>query len=124
MLRSLVGSEMCIKNQIYFGTPDAHLISLDRVTGEKNWEVVVADWKFGYYISAAPLVVKDKLLVGMSGDLLDMPGFLEARDLNDGKLVWRWDAIPKPGEPGSETWSNAEVMARGGGMTWVPVSYT
>ena len=88
------------KNQIYFGTPDAHLISLDAKTGAKNWEVVVADWKFGYYISAAPLVVKDKLLVGMSGDQLDMPGFLEARDLNDGKLVWRWDAIPKPGEPG------------------------
>ena len=61
--------------------------------------MAVADWKFGYYISAAPLVVKDKLLVGMSGDQLDMPGFLEARDLNDGKLVWRWDAIPKPGDP-------------------------
>jgi alcohol dehydrogenase (cytochrome c) len=52
-----------------------------------------------------------------------MPGFLEARDLNDGKLVWRWDAIPKPGEPGSETWPNAEVMARGGGMTWVQGVY-
>ncbi len=111
------------KNQVYFGTPDAHLISLDAKTGEPRWEVVVADWKFGYYISAAPLVVKDKLLVGMSGDQLDMPGFLEARDLNDGKLVWRWDAIPKPGEPGSETWPNKEVMAHGGGATWVQGVY-
>ena len=111
------------KNQIYFGTPDAHLISLDAKTGAKNWEVVVADWKFGYYISAAPLVVKDRLLVGMSGDQLDMPGFLEARDLNDGKLVWRWDAIPKPGEPGSETWPNKEIMAHGGGATWVQGVY-
>jgi hypothetical protein len=32
----------------------------------------------------------------MSGDQLDMPGFLEARDLNDGRVVWRWDALPKP----------------------------
>lgn len=111
------------KNQIYFGTPDAHLISLDAKTGAKNWEVVIADWKFGYYISAAPLVVKDRLLVGMSGDQLDMPGFLEARDLNDGKLVWRWDAIPKPGEPGSETWPNKEIMAHGGGATWVQGVY-
>jgi alcohol dehydrogenase (cytochrome c) len=111
------------KNQIYFGTPDAHLISLDAKTGAKKWEVVVADWKFGYYISAAPLVVKDKLLVGMSGDQLDMPGFLEARGLNDGKLVWRWDAIPKPGEPGSETWPNKEIMAHGGGATWVQGVY-
>ena len=50
-------------------------------------------------------------------------GFLEARDLNDGKLVWRWDAIPKPGEPGSETWPNKEVMAHGGGATWVQGVY-
>ena len=111
------------KNQIYFGTPDAHLISLDARTGEKNWEVVVAPWKFGYYISAAPLVVKDKLLVGMSGDQLDMPGFLEARDLNDGRLVWRWDAIPKPGEAGSESWPNKDIMAHGGGATWVQGVY-
>jgi PQQ-dependent dehydrogenase (methanol/ethanol family) len=111
------------KDRIYFGTPDAHLIALDARNGTKVWEVEVADVKFGYYISAAPLVVKDKLLVGMSGDQLNMPGFLEARDLNDGKLVWRWDAIPKPGEPGSETWPNAEIMARGGGMTWVQGVY-
>ena len=52
-----------------------------------------------------------------------MPGFLEARDLNDGKLVWRWDAIPKPGEPGSETWPNKEIMAHGGGVTWVQGVY-
>jgi alcohol dehydrogenase (cytochrome c) len=111
------------KNQIYFGTPDAHLIALDARTGARLWEVPVADWKFGYYISAAPLVVKDKLLVGMSGDQLNMPGFLEARSLTDGALIWRWDAIPKPGEPGSETWSDKEVMAHGGGMTWVQGTY-
>jgi alcohol dehydrogenase (cytochrome c) len=111
------------KDRIYFGTPDAHLIALDARNGTKLWDVEVADVKFGYYISAAPLVVKDKLLVGMSGDQLNMPGFLEARDLNDGRLVWRWDAIPKPGEPGSETWPNAEIMSRGGGMTWVQGVY-
>jgi alcohol dehydrogenase (cytochrome c) len=111
------------KDRIYFGTPDAHLIALDARDGKKVWEVEVADWKFGYYISAAPLVVKDKLLVGMSGDQLNAPGFLDARDLNDGKLVWRWDAIPKPGEAGSDTWPNAEIMARGGGMTWVQGVY-
>src|SRR5690349_25169073 len=84
------------KDRIYLGTADAHLIAMDARNGTKVWEVEIADWKFGYYISAAPLVVKDKLLVGMSGDQLNMPGFLDARDLNDGKLVWRWDAIPKP----------------------------
>ena len=56
-------------------------------------------------------------------DQLDMTGFLEARDLKDGKLVWRWDAIPRPREPGSDTWPNKEIMAHGGGATWVQGVY-
>ena len=109
------------KDRIYFGTPDAHLIALDARNGAKLWdgnrqrEV----WLLHQRRAAR---VKDKLLVGMSAISWNCRAF-EARDLNDGKLVWRWDAIPKPGEPGSETWPNAEIMARGGGMTWVEGVY-
>ena len=110
-------------NRLYFGTPDAHMISLDARNGEKLWDVEVGDWKFGYYISVPPLVLKDKLIVDISEDQTDAEGFLEARDLNTGKLLWHWTALPKPGEPGSETWPNAEAMAHGGGTTWVQGSY-
>jgi alcohol dehydrogenase (cytochrome c) len=110
-------------NRLYFGTPDAHMIALDARNGEKLWDVEVADWKFGYYISVPPLVLKDRLIVGISEDQTDAEGFLEARDLATGRLLWHWSALPKPGEPGSETWPNAKVMAHGGGTTWVQGSY-
>jgi alcohol dehydrogenase (cytochrome c) len=110
-------------NRLYFGTPDAHLVCLDARNGEKLWEVEVGDVKFGYYISAPPLVVKHELIVGISDDQTDVPGFLEARDPADGKLLWHWSSLPKPGEPGSETWPNAEAMAHGGGTTWVQGTY-
>ena len=61
--------------------------------------------------------------MGMSNDQSDIPGFLEARSPEDGKVLWHWDAVPKPGEPGSETWPNADTMAHGGGATWIPGSY-
>ena len=87
------------------------------------WDLEIADFKFGYYISVTPLVVKDKLILGMSNDQSDIAGFLEARSPADGKVLWHWDATPKPGEPGSETWPNADAAAHGGGATWIPGSY-
>ncbi|HLY60675.1 MAG TPA: acido-empty-quinoprotein group A [Terriglobia bacterium] len=110
-------------DRLYFGTPDAHMICLNARDGKKIWEIEVADVKFGYYISVAPLVIKDKLIVGMSNDQTDIAGFLDARSPEDGKLLWHWDALPKPGAPGSETWPNKEIMAHGGGTTWMPGTY-
>jgi alcohol dehydrogenase (cytochrome c) len=111
------------KDRIYVGTPDAHLLCLDARTGKAVWDLEIADYKFGYYISVTPLVVKDRLILGMSNDQSDVAGFLEARSPEDGKVLWHWDAVPKPGEPGSETWPNADAMAHGGGATWIPGSY-
>src|SRR5690348_12495049 len=73
------------RDRLYFGTPDAHLICLNARDGKKIWEVEVADVKFGYYISVAPLVVNDKLIVGMSNDQTDIAGFLDARSPEDGR---------------------------------------
>ena len=57
-----------------------------------------------YYGSVAPVVVKDKLIVGVSGDDLDMPAYLDARNPADGELIWRWYVTPqKAGDPGLET---------------------
>ena len=76
-----------------------------------------------YYASVAPVVIKNHIITGVSGDDLDRPGFLEAHDPETGALQWRWSVVPKPGEPGSETWPNAEAMAHGGGMTWISPTY-
>lgn len=111
------------KNRLFFGTPDAHLICLDARTGKKIWDVKVADVGFGYYISMAPLVIHNHLIVGISGDQTDIKAFLDCRSPVDGHLIWRWYATPKPGQPGSNTWPNAKMMAHGGGTTWMPGTY-
>jgi alcohol dehydrogenase (cytochrome c) len=111
------------KDRIYFGTPDAHLICLDARDGKKIWDVEIADVKFGYYISVAPMVVKGRVLVGTSGDQTNIPHFLEARDWDTGASVWRTDSLPKPGTPAAATWPDAKVMSRGGGPMWLTGTY-
>ena len=68
--------------------------------------------------------MKNHVIVGVSGDDLDIPGYLEAHDPETGEMQWRWYVVPqKKGDPGSETWPNEEAMKHGGGMTWQPVTY-
>jgi alcohol dehydrogenase (cytochrome c) len=111
------------QDRVYFGTPDAHLICLDARDGKQIWDVEIADVKFGYYVSVAPLVVKGRLIVGTSGDSADVPHFLEAIDPADGKVIWRWNSIPEPGAPGSDTWPDTEALLHGGGPAWMPGTY-
>jgi acido-empty-quinoprotein group A len=108
---------------LFFETPDNHLISLDAATGKFRWSVEIADLALEYFSTPAPLVVGNHILVGVGGDSLDDPGYLEARDPETGAVQWHWNSEPKPGEPGSETWPNADAMAHGGGMTWMPGTY-
>ena len=68
-------------------------------------------------------MVGNHIIVGVGGDSLDVPGYLEARDPETGAVQWHWNTEPKPGEPGSETWPNKEAMTHGGGMTWIPGTY-
>jgi len=110
-------------NWLYFETPDCNLVSLNLSDGKKRWSQQVCDLDQMYYASVAPIVIKNHVIVGVSGDDLDRPGYLESRDPETGELQWRWWTVPKPGEPGSETWPNAEAMEHGGGMTWVPCTY-
>lgn len=112
------------KDRLYFETPDAHLLSLDARSGEVQWNVELADVKLGYWATMAPLIIRDHVIVGVSGDFNDLHGFIDSFDPATGKLQWRWDALPKPGEPGSDTWpKNGDALAHGGGMTWITGTY-
>lgn len=108
---------------LFFETPDDHLISLDKNTGKLRWAIEIADLALEYFATPAPLVIGNHIIVGVGGDSLDVPGYLEARDPETGATQWRFNTEPHPGEPGSETWPNAQAMAHGGGMTWLTGTY-
>ena len=109
---------------LFMVTLDAHLLSMDRRTGEVLWDIVLADYQTGYAATLAPLVLEDKIIVGISGGEYATRGFIDAYDPSTGARLWRFYTIPGPGEPGSETWPNdPAVLARGGGGTWMNGSY-
>ncbi|MEO7141940.1 MAG: acido-empty-quinoprotein group A [Bryobacteraceae bacterium] len=110
-------------NWLYFMGPDGWFISLDAKDGKERWRKHVADSKLQYFTTMAPMVVGNHILVGVGGDAMDVPGYLEARDPETGDLQWRWNTEPRPGEPGAETWPNKGAMEHGGGMTWMPGTY-
>ncbi len=107
---------------LYHGTHDGKLLALDAKTGRKIWEVAVVDYKQGYALTHAPLVVKDKVIAGTAGGELGIQGFLAAFDAKTGKRIWKFNIIPQPGEPGHETWGG-DSWKHGGGSIWVTGSY-
>ncbi|MBI3665881.1 MAG: PQQ-dependent dehydrogenase, methanol/ethanol family [Acidobacteria bacterium] len=107
---------------LFVGTVDAHLVALDAKTGRLHWDVELADYKTGHSITVAPLAVKDKVIVGISGGEYGVRGFLDAYDAKTGKLVWRFWTVPGPGEPGHETWAG-DSWKTGSATTWVTGSY-
>jgi alcohol dehydrogenase (cytochrome c) len=111
-------------NWLFFETPDNYLVSLDAKTGKERWHVQIADVKEEYFSTSAPIVVANHVLVGVGGDSLDVPGFLESYDPETGKVQWKWWSEPlKMGDPGSNTWPDESSMRHGGGMTWIPGTY-
>ena len=109
-------------DQVFVGTVDAHLVSLDARTGDVLWDIEVADYKTGHSITVAPLIVKDMVICGISGGEYGIRGFLDAYDMKTGRRIWRFWTIPAPGERGHETWSG-DSWKTGGGPTWVTGAY-
>jgi len=107
---------------LYTGTLDGHLVALDKTTGRSLWDVAVGDPKLGYSITMAPLIVKDKVLVGSGGGEYGIRGFIAAFDAKSGKELWRFYTIPGPGEKGHDTWSG-DSWKSGGASVWVTPSY-
>jgi alcohol dehydrogenase (cytochrome c) len=105
---------------LFLAAADAHLVAIDAKTGRPIWNRIVATG-FGYSMTVAPLVIKDKVIVGTSGGEYGIRGFIAAYDVATGKEAWKFNTVPAPGEPGSETWSKG--WEHGGGSIWVTGSY-
>ncbi len=109
-------------NRVFFGTLDAALVALDARTGLPLWEVQVDDTMKGFSFTSAPLAVKDKIIVGITGGEFGLPGYVDAYDPATGKRIWRFNTVPQPGEFGHNTWSG-DSWKRGGAPGWLTGTY-
>jgi alcohol dehydrogenase (cytochrome c) len=107
---------------LFLTTLDARLVALDARSGRVLWKRELADPQLNYTATGAPLVVKDKVIVGIAGAEGGIRGFLDAYDARTGQRAWRLWTVPAPGEPGSETWAG-DAWRNGGGSTWLTGSY-
>jgi alcohol dehydrogenase (cytochrome c) len=109
-------------NTLYMATIDAHLVALDARDGKVIWDIEVAKATAGYAMTHAPLIVKDKVIVGTAGGEFGIRGFIAAYNASTGKEMWKFYTIPGPGEPGHESWGGDSWM-HGGASVWVTGSY-
>lgn len=109
-------------DRVFLVTDNAHLLAIHRITGALLWESDIAEGTDRRNVgnTAAPLVVNDLVVAGVSGGDLGMRGFLDAYKASTGERVWRFWTVPKPGEPLSETWQGSALAEHGGGgATWM-----
>jgi len=109
-------------DKVFMATLDSHVIALDTKTGNVVWDVTAVDYSKGYSFTLAPLVIKNSVLVGISGGEYGIRGFIDAYDANSGERKWRLYTIPGPGEPGNESWEG-ESWKIGGSPAWITGTY-
>jgi len=102
----------------------ARLIATDKESGKVVWETNMVFGQAETRITAAPLALKDKIIVGASGGDSGVRDWIAGLDAATGRVLWRKFTIPAPGEPGSETWKGANnAWQTGGGAVWVTGTY-
>src|SRR5688500_19783212 len=111
-------------NRVFMGTIDGRVVALNAKTGAVEWNIVIDRTRAGTAITVSPLVVKDKLILGPAGGEYGIRGYVIALDPETGKELWRFNTIPAPGEPGSDTWpAGSDAWRRGGGPVWTTGTY-
>ncbi|MBW3656162.1 MAG: PQQ-binding-like beta-propeller repeat protein, partial [Gemmatimonadetes bacterium] len=111
------------KGKVIMATQNAHLVAIDATNGQKVWEQVFGDVRAGESATMAPLVVKNMVIVGSSGAEYGVRGHMDAFDIDTGRRIWRRYNVPRPGEPGIETWGGGDAWERGGGTAWITGTY-
>jgi alcohol dehydrogenase (cytochrome c) len=109
-------------DRVFMLTDNAHMLALNRFNGELLWETEMADWHLNYNGTSAPLAVGNLVVSGHAGGDEGARGFVAAYDQASGKEAWRFWTVPKPGEPGSETWQ-AKALDHPSGATWMTGTY-
>jgi alcohol dehydrogenase (cytochrome c) len=112
-----------LDGNVYIGTLDGHLIALNAETGQKVWDKVTVDDISNSFYTMAPVPYhdpntnQDMLLLGVSDGDWGGIGNISAFDPKDGHVIWRWETVPGPGQPGHDSWSG-DSWKRGCAATW------
>jgi alcohol dehydrogenase (cytochrome c) len=106
-------------DKVFIGRLDGQLVALDRSTGKVAWSIQAERWQENFSITAAPLYVDGKVLIGFAGGDRGTRSRLKAYDAKDGRLIWTFYTIPGPGEPGHDTWpKDNDSWKYGGAAIW------
>lgn len=111
-----------LDHTLFMATVDSFLIAIDAKTGQAVWKTKVAEASDAYGMTLAPIVVRDKVIVGVAGAEFGIRGFIAAYDAQTGKEAWKFYTIPAKGEPGNDTWGG-ESWKHGGGSIWTTGTY-
>lgn len=109
-------------DRLFWATYDGHLIAIDAKTGDEIWNQTILDWKKGLQLNVAPLVVKDKVILGPATNEFGTNCWIAAYDVSTGSEVWRFKTVPEPGEKGNDTWPG-DSWKHGGAPIWVTGAY-
>ena len=104
------------------GTSDGYLIGIDMATGTLAWEHQMTSADNSHYLSMPAMIVEERVIYGTAGADWGARGWIGAFRLDNGEEIWRFNALPQPGDPDAGSWGSPEALAHGGGSFWTPVS--
>ncbi|MEQ1759636.1 MAG: PQQ-binding-like beta-propeller repeat protein [Vicinamibacterales bacterium] len=112
-------------NNVYVMTSEAKLVALDARTGNITWQQAVGDPAKGYTDTSGPMAINGKIIQGISGctRFKEEGCYISAYEAATGKLLWRFNTVARPNEPGGDTWANLPMLFRAGGDAWITGSY-
>ena len=113
------------QDKLFVTTTDARVVALEARTGKLVWETRLGDSAKGYSATSGSIIIRGKVVQGLGGcDRFKEEGcYISAFDASTGKLLWKFNTVARPGEPGGDTWGNQPMMFRAGGDTWITGSY-
>jgi alcohol dehydrogenase (cytochrome c) len=118
------GGVVVYDGKVFHAVADGRVVALDRLTGEEIWSTQVGAIEYGEGFSSSPIFADGKLILGPAGaDAGGVNGRIVAADVETGEILWTFNTVPQPGEPGFETWSPPSAAQYGGGSAWVPGMY-
>src|SRR5580704_2635620 len=107
------------EDRVFIGRLDGQLVALDRATGKVAWSTQAERWQDNFSITAAPLYVSGRVIIGFAGGDRGTRGRIKAYDAKDGSLIWTFYTIPGPGVPGHDTWpKDNDAWKYGGAAIW------